>query len=80
MDIALSKILGYSNLGVLGFLTAMVSGIVCNWMVTLASVTSFSSTSPIGKTAVMWSSIFTFFTLGYEHSIVNTFVIPARML
>lgn len=79
MDIALRKTLGYASLGMLGWQAAMVSGVLCNWMVTLAAVMGFASTSLIGKTVVMWLPIFTFFTLGYEHSIVNTFVIPAGM-
>ena len=34
----------------------------------------------IGKVIVMWLPIATFFAHGYEHSIVNMFVIPAGMM
>jgi formate/nitrite transporter FocA (FNT family) len=49
-------------------------------MVTLGAVLAFVSRSTIGKIAAMWLPIATFFAHGYEHSIVNMFVIPAGML
>jgi formate transporter len=39
-----------------------------------------TSRSTMGKIVAAWLPIFTFFALGYEHSIVNMFVIPAGML
>jgi len=39
-----------------------------------------ASTSTFGKIAAVWLPIFTFFFLGYEHSVVNMFVIPTGML
>jgi formate/nitrite transporter FocA (FNT family) len=38
------------------------------------------SRSTIGKVVAMWLPILTFFAQGFEHSIVNMFVIPAGML
>jgi formate/nitrite transporter FocA (FNT family) len=38
-----------------------------------------TSTSTIGKIAAMWLPIVTFFAQGFEHSVVNMFVIPAGM-
>jgi formate/nitrite transporter FocA (FNT family) len=38
------------------------------------------SRSTIGKVAAMWLPILTFFAQGFEHSIVNMFVIPAGMM
>ena len=58
----------------------MVKGVLCNWMVTLAAVLAFASRSTTGKIAAMWLPIFTFFAHGYEHSVVNMFLIPAGML
>ena len=49
-------------------------------MVTLGAVLAFVSRSTFGKIAAMWLPIATFFAHGYEHSIVNMFVIPAGML
>lgn len=36
-----------------------------------------TSRSTLGKIAGCWLPIFTFFALGYEHSVVNMFLIPA---
>jgi formate/nitrite transporter FocA (FNT family) len=41
---------------------------------------AFASRSTLGKVAAMWLPIMTFFAHGYEHSIVNMFLIPAGML
>ena len=49
-------------------------------MVTLGAVLALASRSTIGKIVAMWLPILTFFALGYEHSIVNMYVVPAGML
>jgi formate/nitrite transporter len=74
------RTLGYMALGASGWATAMVKGILCNWMVTIGTVLALVSRSTIGKVVAMWLPIMTFFAQGYEHSIVNMFVIPAGML
>lgn len=76
---AQKKTLAYAALGYKGWLTAMIKGVLCNWMVTLGVVLAFASRSTLGKVAAMWLPIMTFFAHGYEHSIVNMFVIPAGM-
>lgn len=76
---AQKKTLGYAALGYKGWMAAMIKGILCNWMVTLGVVLAFASRSTLGKLAAMWLPIMTFFAHGYEHSIVNMFVIPAGM-
>jgi formate/nitrite transporter len=73
---AQKKTLGYIALGARGWETAFVKGILCNWMVTLGAVLALASRSTMGKIAAMWLPILTFFAQGYEHSIVNMFVIP----
>lgn len=73
---AQKKTLGYAALGLHGWETAFIKGILCNWMVTLGAVFALISRSTIGKIAAMWLPIFTFFAQGFEHSIVNMFVIP----
>jgi formate/nitrite transporter len=78
--VAQKKTLAYMALGGGGWATAFVKGILCNWMVTVGTVMAFASRSTIGKIVAMWLPILTFFALGYEHSIVNMFVIPAGML
>lgn len=77
--IAETKTLEYAKLGFDGTITAFISAILCNWMVTLGAVMAFTSSTTGGKIAAMWLPIMTFFGLGYEHAIVNMFVIPAGM-
>jgi formate/nitrite transporter FocA (FNT family) len=49
-------------------------------MVTLGAVLAMASRSTIGKVVAMWLPIMTFFAHGYEHSIVNMFLIPTGIL
>jgi formate transporter len=74
---ALKKTLGYMALGLRGWESAFIKGVLCNWMVTLGAVLAMASRSTIGKVVAMWLPIMTFFAHGYEHSIVNMFLIPA---
>jgi formate/nitrite transporter len=74
---AQKKTLAYAALGASGWTTAFVKGILCNWMVTVGVLLALISRSTIGKIAAMWLPITTFFAQGYEHSVVNMFVIPA---
>ena len=78
--VAQAKTLGYAALGARGLAAAFIKGVLCNWMVTLGAVLAFASRSTIGKIAAMWLPIATFFAHGYEHSIVNMFIVPAGML
>jgi formate/nitrite transporter len=77
--VAEKKTLAYADIGLRGWSTALVSGILANWMVTLAAVLAFASRSTIGKIAALWLPIMIFFAHGYEHSIVNMFAIPTGM-
>jgi len=77
---AQKKTLGFMALGASGWGTAFVRATLCNWMVTLGTILSLSSRSTGGKILAMWLPITTFFALGYEHSIVNMYVIPTGML
>ena len=77
---AQKKTITYMAMSGKGWMTAVVKGILCNWMVTLGAVLALASRSTIGKVVAMWLPIMTFFAHGYEHSIVNMYVIPAGML
>jgi len=77
---AQKKTLGYMALGLRGWEAAFIKGVLCNWMVTLGAVLALVSRSTVGKIVAMWLPIMTFFAHGYEHSIVNMFVIPAGKL
>ncbi|MCS7235963.1 MAG: formate/nitrite transporter family protein [Armatimonadota bacterium] len=75
-----AKTLDYARLGPAGLRLAFAKAVLCNWMVTLGVALSFTSQSTGGKIAAMWLPILTFFAQGYEHSVVNLFVIPTGML
>ncbi len=77
---AQKKTLGYMALGSSGWASAMTKGILCNWMVTIGTVLALVSRSTVGKIVAMWLPIMTFFAQGFEHSIVNMFVVPAGMM
>ena len=80
IKIAEAKTLGYAQFGGAGMLTVFVKAILCNWMVCLGVVMAMSSTSTIGRIAGAWMPILMFFAQGFEHSVVNMFVIPAGMM
>lgn len=75
-----AKTIAYQAAGSRGMLEVFVKAVLCNWMVTMGVVMAFTSTSTGGKIAAMWLPILTFFAQGFEHSVVNMFVIPAGML
>jgi formate/nitrite transporter len=77
---AQKKTLAYMALGPSGWATALVKAVLCNWMVTIGAMLALASRSTAGKIAAMWLPIMTFFALGFEHSVVNMFLIPSGML
>ena len=77
---AQKKTLGCMALGFNGWATAFVKGVLCNWMVTIGALLALISRSTVGKVVAMWLPIMTFFAQGFEHSIVNMFVVPAGMM
>ena len=80
VQIAEAKTVGYAALGFAGMVTVFVKAMLCNWMVCLALVLAMTTTSTIGKLAALWMPIFIFFAQGFEHSVVNMFIIPTGML
>ncbi|HXD46888.1 MAG TPA: formate/nitrite transporter family protein [Pseudolabrys sp.] len=78
--VAQAKTTGYAALGVAGMVTVFVKAILCNWMVCLAIVIAMTSASTVGKLAALWMPMLIFFGQGFEHSVVNMFVIPTGML
>ena len=77
---ALKKTTAYAAMGGAGWATAFVKAVLCNWMVTVGALLALVSRSTMGKITAMWLPIMTFFAQGFEHSIVNMFVIPAGMM
>ncbi len=80
VQIAEAKTNGYAQFGAAGMLTVFVKAMLCNWMVCLGVVMAMSSTSTIGRIAAAWMPILVFFAQGFEHSVVNMFLIPAGMM
>ena len=78
--VALAKTTAYAAMGLAGWGTAFVKAVLCNWMVTIGAVLALVSRSTMGKIVAMWLPIATFFAHGYEHSIVNMFLVPAGMI
>jgi formate/nitrite transporter FocA (FNT family) len=62
-----------------GALAAFIKAMLCNWMVTLGVVLPYASRSVIGKAIATFVPIYMFFAMGYEHMVVNMFIIPAAM-
>ena len=61
-------------------ITSFVKAMLCNWMVCLGVVMAMTTTSTVGKLAALWMPIFIFFAQGFEHSVVNMFIIPTGMM
>ncbi|MEH7387297.1 formate/nitrite transporter family protein [Bacillus sp. JJ1521] len=80
ISVAEGKTLAYKSLGGEGLIVALTKAILCNWMVTLGAFMAFVSSSTIGKIAAMWLPVFLFFAHGFEHAVVNMFVIPTAIL
>ncbi len=78
--VAEAKTVAYQSLGLAGMITVFVKAILCNWMVCLAVVAAMTTTSTIGKIACAYMPVFIFFAQGFEHSVVNMFVIPTGMM
>jgi len=78
--IAEAKTNGYAAHGLHGLVTVFVKAVICNWMVCFGVVMAMTSQSTLGKLVAAWLPIFTFFAQGFEHSVVNMFVIPTGMM
>jgi formate/nitrite transporter len=75
-----AKTIGYAKLGASGLAISFIKGILCNWMVCMGVVMGMTSRSTLGKIVASWLPVLTFFAQGFEHSVVNMFLIPAGMM
>jgi len=80
IDIAQLKTTGYEPFGAAGLFSCFVKAMLCNWMVCLGVTMSMMSASTFGKLFGAWLPILIFFAQGFEHAVVNMFVIPAGMM
>jgi len=80
IKVAEAKTTTYEAMGSNGILVVFVKAMLCNWMVTMGAIMAMTTTSTLGKIIAMWLPITTFFGQGFEHAVVNMFVIPAGMM
>ncbi len=74
------RTVGYAAHGAAGMLTLFVRGVMCNWMVSTGVVAAMMSSTVSGKVIGMWMPILVFFSMGFEHSIVNMFLFPSGLM
>jgi formate transporter len=74
------KTVANEALGNAGVVIVFVKGVLCNWLVCLGVVMAMTANSTVGKIVAAWLPIVTFVALGFEHSVVNMFVIPTGVL
>jgi formate/nitrite transporter len=75
-----AKTIGYAQHGMAGMVACVIKAVLCNWMVCVATIAPMGSTSATGQIFAAWIPIFIFFSLGFEHSVVNLFLIPTGMM
>ncbi|HEX3002323.1 MAG TPA: formate/nitrite transporter family protein, partial [Methanoregula sp.] len=63
--------------GLMGFWSAFLKGIACNWLVNLAILLGICADDAVGKFFGIWFPIMAFVASGFEHSIANMYFIPA---
>jgi formate/nitrite transporter len=80
VSIAEAKTVANEAIGLAGMVSVFVKAILCNWLVCLGVVMAMTSSSTIGKIVAIWMPIFMFFALGFEHAVVNMFIIPTGMM
>ena len=78
--IADARTLAYEAHGAAGWAAAFTKAMLCNWMVCMGIVMAAVAQSTVSKIVAAWIPICMFFGMGYEHAVVNMFVIPAGIL
>ena len=79
-DVATHKVKSYYHTGgAAGWFASLFNGMLANWLVTLAVLLSIGSKSTIGKVISVYLPISIFVVLGFEHAIVNLFVLPGGL-
>lgn len=80
VSVAEAKTVANEAIGLAGMVSVFVKAILCNWLVCLGVVMAMTTSSTIGKIVATWMPIFMFFALGFEHAVVNMFIIPTGMM
>lgn len=63
--------------GLMGFYSAFLKAIACNWLVNLAILLGICADDAVGKFFGIWFPIMAFVSSGFEHCIANMYFIPA---
>jgi len=69
-----------SYVGGMGFYSAFLKGIGCNWLVNLAIMLGICADDAVGKFFGIWFPIMAFVSIGFEHCVANMYFIPAGIL
>ena len=69
-----------SYVGLMGFYSAFLKGIACNWLVNLAILLGICADDAVGKFFGIWFPIMAFVSSGFEHSVANMYFIPAGIM
>lgn len=80
VTMANAKTLAYEQAGVHGWISVFIKAMLCNWLVALAVILGIIIPSVPGKIMAAWLPLMNFMALGFEHAVVNLFVIPTGML
>ncbi|WP_174722260.1 MULTISPECIES: formate/nitrite transporter family protein [Cryobacterium] len=80
INLAEHKVLPYEAVGAGGILVVVIKAMLCNWMVAIGTIMFYTSKSTGGKIVAMWLPVTIFFSLGFEHAVVNMFAIPAGIM
>ena len=80
MKTAGAKVTHYIPFGAAGWWTCFTKGILCNWWVSMGVILPFATRSAVGKALLTFVPIYMFFCMGWEHLIVNMYIMPFAML
>jgi formate transporter len=64
----------------LNFWSALLRGILCNWLVCMAVWLALASKDVVGKIFAIFFPIMAFVAMGFEHSVANMFFIPMGIM
>lgn len=69
-----------SYVGLMGFYSAFLKGIVGTWLVSLAILLALCADDAVGKFFGIWFPVMAFVSGGFEYSVANMYFIPAGIL
>ena len=69
-----------ANKASLGFLPALIRGVLCNLLVCVAVWMATAAKEPAGKILCVFFPIMVFVLCGYEHCVANMYYLPAGLL